>query len=563
MLETKVISSLGKVFPDKVTGEEIKEYSAFCDEPVSFQIAFKTSDNALNRRFYVEVETDAQYWEEYKVGYVPVLQADKPEADQFFDSKEPGIFPDPLHERKTKTDIVTISYPWLDLQFEENQTQPLNASNAWQALWFTVGSKEKPLSKGVHEFTVKFRLAEDKRVLATNTVKIDVNGYLLGKQSLVYTAWFHCDCLADIYNVEMFSSRHFEIMENFIKAAAKTGMNMILLPAFTPPLDTPIGRERKTAQLVGVEKTEKGYAFDFTLFEKFVNMCKNAGIEYFEHSHLFTQWGAEFAPKVVAKVNGEYRRIFGWETKAAGEEYKEFLSQYIAALKPQLKKLSIDDKIYFHISDEPAKVHLPTYKESSKIARPLLEGYKVFDALSHYDVYKESDIDIPVVVETSPDMQDFLDNVKDLWVYYTGGEIKKGEPNRLVSTISVRNRNLGIKMYAKGVKGFLNWGYNNYYDIQSQGVIDPRNNPCCFANSSGGFVVYPNCDGTPLITLRMKVFYEGINDYEALRRFEEIKGKEEARKLIEKHFGKVEFTGCFFDEKKIFDFRREMNEILK
>ncbi|MES9143981.1 glycoside hydrolase domain-containing protein, partial [Cutibacterium acnes] len=74
--------------------------------------------------------------------------------------------------------------------------------------------------------------------------------------------------------------------------------------AFTPPLDTKVGGERPTVQLVGVNVTNGKYSFDFSKLKRFVDMCLGLGVEYFEMSHLFTQWGAAFAPKVIATVDG-------------------------------------------------------------------------------------------------------------------------------------------------------------------------------------------------------------------------------------------------------------------
>jgi len=48
-------------------------------------------------------------------------------------------------------------------------------------------------------------------------------------------------------------------------------------------------------------------------------MCKEHGIQCFEIAHLFTQWGAKHAPKIMATVDGEYRKIFGWETDSLFE----------------------------------------------------------------------------------------------------------------------------------------------------------------------------------------------------------------------------------------------------
>ena len=74
---------------------------------------------------------------------------------------------------------------------------------------------------------------------------------------------------------------------------------------------------------------EGKYTFDFSLLTRFMDMADRLGVKYFEIAHLFTQWGAEHAPKVMATVDGEYKRIFGWDTEAAGEEYSTFLRNFL------------------------------------------------------------------------------------------------------------------------------------------------------------------------------------------------------------------------------------------
>lgn len=66
-------------------------------------------------------------------------------------------------------------------------------------------------------------------------------------------------------------------MEAFIRTAAKNGMNMILTPAFTPPLDTPVGGERLTVQLVEVYKAGEHYTFGFDKLGRWIDLCRRAG----------------------------------------------------------------------------------------------------------------------------------------------------------------------------------------------------------------------------------------------------------------------------------------------
>ena len=206
---------------------------------------------------------------------------------------------------------------------------------------------------------------------------------MMPAQDTRVTNWFYADCLADYYGVESFSDRHFEICENFIKTAVENGINMILMPVFTPPLDTAVNGERTTTQLVGVTVDGGKYTFDFTLAERWLDMCDRVGVKYIEVAHLFTQWGAYHAPKIMATVDGEYKRIFGWDTDAAGEEYVTFLQAFLTEFTALLEKRGDKERTYFHISDEPNEKHLEQYKTNRENVLKVLDGWKILILLKN------------------------------------------------------------------------------------------------------------------------------------------------------------------------------------
>ena len=104
----------------------------------------------------------------------------------------------------------------------------------------------------------------------------------LPKQTMIVTEWFHCDCIANYYDLETFSPKHCEYIGKFMRAAVDNGINAILTPVFTPPLDTAVGGERRTTQLVDVTKTEDGWEFGFSKLEQWVHLALAVGVEYFE-----------------------------------------------------------------------------------------------------------------------------------------------------------------------------------------------------------------------------------------------------------------------------------------
>lgn len=152
------------------------------------------------------------------------------------------------------------------------------------------------------------------------------------------------------------------MIEQYIQTAVKHGMNMILTPLFTPPLDTEIGGDRPTVQLVQVERVGDDYRFTFEKLKRWIALCDRSGVKYFEFSHLFTQWGAKHAPKVVATVDGQEKQLFGWDTDSTDSEYTKFLTLFLHELVSFIKENGLEKRVYFHLSDEPNLADMDTYR---------------------------------------------------------------------------------------------------------------------------------------------------------------------------------------------------------
>ena len=237
-----------------------------------------------------------------------------------------------------------------------------------------------------------------------------------------------------------------------------------------------------TTQLLGVRVIGKNqYEFDFSMLGRWIDLCLECGVEYFEFPHFFTQWGSKHAPKIVAKVGNRKKRIFGWETDSMGEEYQSFLSQLLPALVVYLKEKGVDRKSFFHVSDEPKLEDLDMYRRCRESLSRHLDGYPIIDALSDFDFYQSGAISkpIPAIKHSDP----FLAaEIPGLWLYYcTAHGNNLGTTDRLISMPLSRTRILGVQMYRYHIEGFLNWGYNFYNDQYSYDRVDP------FLDTTGDF----------------------------------------------------------------------------
>ncbi len=510
-MKTVLLSSLYKVFKD-VEPNVTPFCSSSClkNENFSFQVGF-CPENEYEEELSVAVDSPLKdKIKLYLVKNIPSERTGNDNSDSFHYDLTRTEFPDllsPINEgEKITVSAGEYHSVWVEVTLDGNFT----------------GEKEI-------EITLYGKDFENKEKFSLSI--IDEN---LPQQEILYTNWFHNDCLLTYYGINVFSDEYWRIVKNYIENAVFHGMNMILTPVFTPPLDTEVGGERPTVQLVGVTKNGDEYTFDFKNFEKYIDICLNAGIKAFEISHFFTQWGAKNAPKVVAVVDGEEKKIFGWETDAKGEEYVAFMNAFGKAFTEETEKLNIKEKCWLHVSDEPSLEQLEDYKAAAKILHSSFDGFNTFDALSDIDFYREGLIKTPVPCEEHADV--FKAEVEDFWTYHCCVQVSGFVPNRMFSMPSLRNRVLGVLLYKYDAKGFLQWGHNFWYSQYSKHPVDPFKITAADGAFPSGdaFVVYPGENGEPLNSLRHKVFLEAMQDLRALRLLENIKGRDYVLRLIEK-----------------------------
>lgn len=558
-IRTCLLHSGRKVFPDdERLASTYRGGSFLCNEPYSFQLAYRSVGTVIP--VYAEIGGDfpLESIAEYAVQNVPVLQVSAFAKDENFEAHGVGMYPDILMRRQTVSEVVNDGF-WQPRYFESGESTLLYAlPDCWQSLWFTL-NEQGTVPAGRYTVTIRLRSQKDRRVLAENAVDIQVIGVPLPKQTTVYTNWFHYDCLSDLYRVPVFSQRYEDMLRSYVGNAVRHGMNTLLLPAFTPPLDTSVDRERMTVQLVDIVQQGDRYTFDFTRMKHFIELVFGCGIQYLEHSHLFTQWGAKHAPKIVAEVDGQSRRVFGWDTEASGEAYRSFLQQYLAALRRFLADEGLTDRVFFHISDEPCtQAAFASYEQAANGIRDLLQGLKLCDTFSHRSYFDRSYVTTPIVVV--PSAPDFRDYDGGYWLYYTGENSRDLYTNRLITTTNGRCRILGVQMYYYGATGFLHWGYNYYYDTLSHGLFDPGRNPCGYAMHPGtSYLVYPQMDGTCLPSMREKLMMEAMCDIRALQCLEQGIGREKVCEACETWFGPMSLQMSAAKTASVVDFRQWLN----
>jgi hypothetical protein len=506
------VDALDKVCPDEppvpLRGGHL---TVFEGEPAALQLAVFPPGGIDRGHDALHVEVEGVEAELHAVELVPCLLVAYPGHDTGYLRDSPGLYPDLLNP------------------IEEGLVEPF--VDAWRAIWIDL----RPNAAGSYRVQVRVRHAARGDILFDEILDLEVLGTELPVLGIVNSNWLHSDALADAYGDEVFGERHWSAIDAFVESASRMRVNSLLVPVWTPPIDTEPGRRRRPTQLLDVRRNGSEYTFDFAQVDRWFGILHRHGIAHLEIPHLFTQWGAAAAPAIDAVVDGRHEQIFGWDTPSTDPEYRRFLEHMLPALRRHLDGAWPRGEVVFHVSDEPEPAHAAGYRAARGVVADLLAGARVRDAVSDPAYLESGLIEQPIAATDA--VEPFLAaGVEDLWVYFCVTQ-NRDVANRFIGMPSARQRIIGSQVFAAGVRGLLHWGFNFYYSSRSRRFVDP------FTDTSAGgtllagdpFAVYPGPDRRPWESIRHRVAAQAMDDHRALQLLRDIAGPEVALATLDEH----------------------------
>ena len=132
-----------------------------------------------------------------EVRHVPALNNGRAKTDGDYITTAPALIPDILAPIDYAGCIVAVPYNvtsvWVDIDIPEDYNGVLESELTVKLVYVPRGSN-----------TDTFETSEN--------LTVEIINASLPKQKLLFTQWFHSDCIADYYKVEKWSDEHFELI---------------------------------------------------------------------------------------------------------------------------------------------------------------------------------------------------------------------------------------------------------------------------------------------------------------------------------------------------------------
>ena len=345
------------------------------------------------------------------------------------------------------------------------------------------------------------------------------------------------------HKLEPLTETFWEVMELYARNLADHRQNVILTPLFPIASTGGILNGRVQDGLIDITETSPGqYNFDFENLNRWIELFLKYRFEVIEGGHL--AGGARHPAGIIIRQSDKVERRSFASTQDAN--YRNFLGQFLTALRVHLQQRGWLKRFYLHLSDEPHGDQFEAYTDLAQFVKKTAPEFQLIDAMGsvEYAPY----IDHPVPLESV--YEQFVERSgipeEQIWFYYCCGPTGAW-PNRFIDYPLIRVRIFTWLAFKHGIPGFLHWGLNHWswhrphYRAEEYNPYDNTTGGSLQAGDS--YLLYPPRmpaeSHEPVDSIRWEIIRKAMEDYEYLYLLKEVaegnnEHAQQARALLQK-----------------------------
>jgi len=270
-------------------------------------------------------------------------------------------------------------------------------------------------------------------------------------------------------------------------------------------------------------RTQKPYHFDFEDMKPIIEIFFDEGFDTFETGGIICRgYREDGSPDMYT---ADFKCSANPKVSVDSDEGYELLCREMEAFSAFLKKYGWQDKVIFHVMDEP-DVHYQTdadlqarrvqFFTAANIVRRYLPGVKIIEAVKTTLFRGGVDIMVPITDSFEANKKAFADAIQmgdEVYTYVCCAPEGKWL-NRFLDSPLINGRLLFWGCAANRISGYLHWGYNQFGGVPNPFEATSAKNwtgigtdfPC-----GDAFIVYPGEKG-PWLSMRLEAERMGAQE---------------------------------------------------
>ncbi|MBO5787924.1 MAG: DUF4091 domain-containing protein [Bacteroidaceae bacterium] len=200
-------------------------------------------------------------------------------------------------------------------------------------VWCTI---EVPRDIEAGEYTTALEvLNENDEVVKSLALTVNVNSHSLptvANQKFHLDLWQQPYSVSRYYKVERWSDEHLEALRPYLAALGRAGQRSVTAILFYEPWGEQT-HDLFDPMIQTTKKSDGSWAYDYTVFDKYVELCAEYGIDKQINCFSMVPWDMSF--RYYDEATGSYKNI---KTTTGTSQYRELWTSFLTAFKAHLQE---------------------------------------------------------------------------------------------------------------------------------------------------------------------------------------------------------------------------------
>ncbi len=271
---------------------------------------------------------------------------------------------------------------------------------------------------------------------------------------------FHLDlwqqpyAVSRYYGVERWSDAHIEALRPYLEALGKAGQKVVTTIMFYEPWGDQ-SHDKFSAMVKSTKKVDGTWSYDYTVFDKYVDLCAEYGIDKQINCYSMVPWDMTF--RYYDEASAKEMDV---KTTTGSGTYKEIWNNFLDAFKKHLTEKGWFEKTCIAMDERGEEAMLDAYAIASA------KGFKMALAGNFHSSLNDKLHDYSLALNqvqkfTKQQLQYRKENNLLTTVYVCCADV---EPNIYTNSLPAEAAFLPILVAANNLDGFLHWSWINWHE---------------------------------------------------------------------------------------------------